>query len=169
MQSMYELLQGTRVLEVTTYWPDAVGQYLGDLGADVIKVEEPRTGAQTRALGGRSGLVYQMIQWNRGKRSLALDLKRAEGRELFLRLARDADFVVDGLRAGALDGFGVGYGAVSAVNPAIVYVSCTGFGQTGPYRRLGAHGPGFDAWSSFLPPVFDEDGQPHEPHIASIT
>ena len=149
---MYNFLQGTKAIEITNYWPDAVGQYLTDFGAEVIKVEEPRDGGLSRLLGGRGGLTIEDIQWNRGKKSVGIDLKAEEGSKLFLQLVQGADFVIDGLRGGALESFGVGYDRIKEVNPGIVFVMINGWGETGPYRRLASHGGGFDSFAAAIAP-----------------
>lgn len=160
---MYQLLNGTKVLEFSNYWPDATGQYLADLGAEVIRVEPPQEGSLTRLMPWHAGVQLDFMHWNRGKKSLALDLKSPQGRELFLELVKQVDFVIEGLRAGALESFGIDYQVASKINPAIVYISISGWGQTGPYRRLPTHGMGFDAFSGFRPPVYREDGLPEMP------
>ena len=125
-------LRGVRVLDLTRLVPGPVcTQHLADLGADVIKVED--TGAGDYAPPALRALV------NRNKRGLQLDLKQPEGAEALLRLARDADVLVEGFRPGAMARLGLGYDAVAAVNPRIVYCSLTGYGQDGPYRDRPGH------------------------------
>ena len=160
---MYDLLQGIRVLEVALLAPDALGMHLADLGAEVIKVEEPPLGDYVRVVGGVSigGQSLLHLRWNRGKKSLGLSLKTEEGGRLFLDLAASAHVVVDGLRAGTMEGFGLGYEAVREVNPAIVYCSLNGAGQSGAYRDLATHGLAFDAYAGLNPPLFRDDGTPY--------
>ena len=125
-------LRGVRVLDLTRLVPGPVcTQHLADLGADVIKVED--TGA-----GDYAPLVLRALV-NRNKRGLQLDLKRPEGAEAFLQLARGADVVVEGFRPGAMARLGLSYDQVAAVNPRIVYCSITGYGQSGPYRDRPGH------------------------------
>lgn len=135
-------LQGIRVLDLTTVvlGPFAT-QLLGDYGAEIIKVESLE-GDLMRANGvsRHPGMSSIFLAMNRNKRSLALDLKQAEGRKLFLELAAQADVVVHNMRISAIDRLGVGYEAVRAVNPRVVYCAATGFGQNGPHR----HKPCFD-------------------------
>src|SRR5438132_1002942 len=133
---MYDLLQGIRALEVAVLAPDRLGVLLADLGAEVIKIELPPHGDHVRLLGGpfkaNGGPSLSHLRWNRGKKSIGLNLKSKEGRDLFLRLAEHSQVVVDGLRYGAMEGYELGYKAVATVNPAIVYCSINGMGQTGP-------------------------------------
>ena len=125
-------LRGVRVLDLTRLVPGPVcTQHLADLGADVVKLED--TGA-----GDYSPPALRAIV-NRNKRGLQLDLKQPEGADAFLRLARDADVVVEGFRPGAMERLGLGYAALAAVNPRIVYCSITGYGQSGPYRDRPGH------------------------------
>lgn len=125
-------LRGVRVLDLTRLLPGPVcTQHLADLGADVIKVED--TGAGDYAPPTLRALV------NRNKRGLQIDLKQPDGAEAFLRLACDADVVVEGFRPGAMARLGLGYAEVAAANPRIVYCSLTGYGQDGPYRDRPGH------------------------------
>ncbi|QEZ44822.1 CaiB/BaiF CoA transferase family protein [Cupriavidus oxalaticus] len=107
---------------------------LRQLGADVIKVELPGSGDSIRQLGPAA-----YAQFNRGKQSIALDLKTDAGRVAFLELARNADAVVEGFRPGVMKRLGLDYAALAAVNPAIVLCSVSGFGQTGPYASHAGH------------------------------
>lgn len=129
-------LQGIRVLDLTTVvlGPFAT-QLLGDYGAEVIKVESTE-GDLMRANGvsRHPGMSSIFLAMNRNKRSLALDLKQEEGRRLFLELAAQVDVVVHNMRVAAIDRLGLGYEAVRAVNPQVVYCAATGFGQDGPHR-----------------------------------
>jgi formyl-CoA transferase/CoA:oxalate CoA-transferase len=113
---------------------------LGDFGADVIKIETPGTGDITRVWGPpfyqRESAYY--VNLNRNKRSVEIDLKHPQGRELFFRLVERSDVVLENLRVGVVDKLGIGYQAARARNPAIVYCSISGFGQDGPYRDRAA-------------------------------
>lgn len=128
-------LHGIRVLDLTSYLmgPFAT-QILGDMGADVIKIE-PHEGDLVRMIGpARSpGMGGMFMQCNRNKRSLVLDLKQPAGRDAVLKLAERADILVHNVRPQAMARLGLSYEAVSAVNPAIVYIGAVGFGQDGPY------------------------------------
>ena len=128
-------LHGFRVVDLTMMIAGPMAtMVLADQGADVIKVEPPGRGDQTRAAGNKSGgLSSSFLNNNRNKRSIAIDLKRPEGRDALLRIAAGADLFVQNFRPGVVDRLGIGEAAVRAVAPKIVYVSISGFGETGPY------------------------------------
>ena len=156
-------LQALRVLDVCQVMAGPFCcMLLGDLGADVIKVEPPEGDQARRAMGfklkGDDSLGF--LNMNRNKRSITLDLKSEAGRKAFLRLAETADVIVENYRPGAMKKLGVDYEAVRAVNPAIIYASISGFGQTGPW----AERPGFDliaqAASGIISVTGDPDGPP---------
>ena len=137
------LLAGIRVVEVAMFAPDAVGMHLADLGAEVIKVEQPGIGDPARLLGKPyRGQSPATRRWNRGKRSITLDLMTPEGVGVFRDLVAASDAVVEGMRAGALARRGVGYDALLAINPRLVFASVSGWGTDGPYANLGSHGLG---------------------------
>ncbi|WP_321960542.1 CoA transferase [Paraburkholderia sp. J7] len=148
--SGYNFLEGVRVVEVAQLGPSSLGGYLADMGADVIKVEgrdgDPVRYSGTPAIGAPDGPGLLHLRWNRGKRSLGLNLKSEEGAALFRKLVAKADIVIEGMRAGVLDRLGLGFEALRAVNPRIVFCSISGLGSTGPYSTLGSHGPSFDAF-----------------------
>src|SRR3954466_9239120 len=123
-------LDGLRVIEVAILAPNQVGMHLADLGADVIKVEMPGRGDYTHSVGlvRAGGLSFLHLRWNRGKRSLALDLRTPAGAEGFLALVRGAEVVLEGMRAGALAKRGLGYERLREVNPALVFCATSGFG-----------------------------------------
>jgi crotonobetainyl-CoA:carnitine CoA-transferase CaiB-like acyl-CoA transferase len=147
------LLDGVRVVEVAMFAPDATGMHLADLGAEVIKVEQPGLGDPARLLGvPYHGEGTATRRWNRGKTSIMLDLRTSEGREVFLDLVRRADVVVEGMRPGALARRGLGYDELVAINPRLVFATVSGWGQDGPYRDLGSHGLAFDAFAGLAPP-----------------
>ena len=135
-------LHGIRILDLTTVvlGPYAT-QILGDYGAEVIKVEG-LDGDLMRANGvsRNTGMSSIFLSINRNKRSVALDLKKPEGRRLFLELAAGVDVVVHNMRVAAIERLGLGYDAVYAVNPRVVYCAATGFGQDGPHHAK----PSFD-------------------------
>jgi crotonobetainyl-CoA:carnitine CoA-transferase CaiB-like acyl-CoA transferase len=115
-------------------------QQLGDLGADVIKIE-PLHGEVTRWMvpPQKAGLSGFYTQLNRNKRSLALDLKNPEGIAIIKKLAESADILVENFRGGVSDRLGIGYDDLKAINPRLIYVAISGFGPTGPYSGPGRH------------------------------
>jgi len=129
------MLDGVRVLDLSRV---IAGPYcatlMADLGADVVKVERPGRGDDLRAWRG-SGMSASFAAINRNKRGMAVDLQHPEGSKLVFELARRADVVVENFLPGVAERLGLGYAAVSAVNPSVVYVSVTGFGQDGPHAR----------------------------------
>jgi crotonobetainyl-CoA:carnitine CoA-transferase CaiB-like acyl-CoA transferase len=131
------VLEGIRVLDLSRV---IAGPYctrlLGDLGADVVKVERPGRGDDLRDLGrARGGMTAAFAAVNRNKRGIALDLQHPDGARLAFELARRADVVVENFVPGVADRLGLGYAAVRAANPGVVYASVSGFGQTGPLAR----------------------------------
>ncbi|MCG8590349.1 MAG: CoA transferase [Proteobacteria bacterium] len=127
------------------------GQSLGDLGADVIKIETPR-GEFSRLMGPmRGGLSGFFAQFNRNKRSLVLDLKQEAAQQLARRLAATADVVVENFRPGVAERLGIGYDALAAVNERLVYVSVSGFGPDGPYRDHPAYDPVIQGMTALMP------------------
>ena len=142
-------LDGYRVIDLTTMvsGPFAT-MMLGDQGADVIKVEAPGRGDHVRTGGDRAGgLAANFVNNNRNKRSIAVDLKHPRGRDAVLRLAAGADVFTQNFRPGVAERLGVGEAAVRAVRPEIVYVSISGFGETGPYAAKRAYDPVIQAAS----------------------
>jgi len=134
-------LEGIRVLDLSRLLPGPfLTMVLADLGADVVKVEDPKVGDYLRifppAKGGISG---RYLAINRGKRSLALDLKDPAGKAAFLRLVAGADVVVESFRPGVLDKLGLGYDVLAGHNPRIVVCSISGYGATGPYVHRAGH------------------------------
>jgi len=138
-------LAGIHILDLTRLLPGPMCTlYLADLGADVIKIEDIGAGDYGRTLGrSRHTSAGGMSAWyraiNRNKRSLAVDLRNAKGREAFLALARNADVIVEGFRPGVVKALGVDYAAIRAINPRIVYCALSGYGQTGPRASQAGH------------------------------
>jgi crotonobetainyl-CoA:carnitine CoA-transferase CaiB-like acyl-CoA transferase len=148
-------LAGVRVLEATTMWAGPLcGCVFADFGADVIKVEVPG-GEVVRRLppmlaGTDPPVGFMQATVNRNKRSLTLDLRKPEGRAVFLKLAERADVLVENFRPGVMDRYGLGYADVRAVRPSIVYVSISGFGQWGPDADRAGYDPLAQAASGWL-------------------
>jgi crotonobetainyl-CoA:carnitine CoA-transferase CaiB-like acyl-CoA transferase len=157
-------LDGIRVLDLTQVMSGPFcTMILADLGADVIKVESPDKGDQTRKSWGYSVIgddSRAFLSLNRNKRSVSLNLKSEEDLQTFLALVRTADVVIENFRPGVAARLGVDYPAVRAINPRIVYASISGFGQTGPYAQY----PGYDliaqAMTGVMSVMGDEGGTP---------
>jgi len=136
-----DALRGIRVLDLSRLLPGPfLTMVLADMGADVVKIEDPRVGDYLRAFPpAKGGVSGRFLAVNRGKRSLALDLKAAAARDAFLKMVEQADVVVETFRPGVMDKLGVGYAALAARNPKIVVCSISGYGQTGPYAHRAGH------------------------------
>ncbi|HEY4371361.1 MAG TPA: CaiB/BaiF CoA-transferase family protein, partial [Burkholderiales bacterium] len=138
-------LSGIRVLDLSRLLPGPMCTlHLADLGADVIKIEDTGAGDYAREMGevkgeGAGAMSDFFTVVNRNKRAISLDLKKPEGLAAFLRLAKTAHVVVESFRPGVMDKLGVGYEAIKAINPRIVFCAISGYGQTGPYRELAGH------------------------------
>ena len=160
-------LAGIRILDLTRLLPGPVATlHLADLGADVIKIEDPQVGDYARTLGtgqGEDSAYFRMV--NRNKRGLRLDLKLAPGVEVFMRLARDADVVVESFRPGVVDKLGIGYAAVAAINPKITYCSISGYGQDGPYRDLAGHDINYLGYAGVLEQIGSAGDDPAIPNF----
>jgi crotonobetainyl-CoA:carnitine CoA-transferase CaiB-like acyl-CoA transferase len=153
-------LDGLHVLDVTQVM---AGPYcamvLADLGADVIKIEPP-AGDSTRVMPGAVGLDSPSFNAvNRGKRGVVLNLKTAEGRGVFLRLARATDIVIENYRPGVMAALGLGYAALAAENQRLIYASISGYGQTGPQSGKG----GFDLVAQGVSGIMSVTGEPGGP------
>ncbi len=136
-------LRGIRIIDLSSMmsgpWATDI---LGDQGADVIKVEVPGKGDHVRSLPNRSGGMSAMfVNVNRSKRSMTLDLKSAVGVEVLKRLVGTADVVVQNFRPGVVERLGVGYDDLAAVNPRLVYLSMSGFGERGPQASHRVYDP----------------------------
>jgi crotonobetainyl-CoA:carnitine CoA-transferase CaiB-like acyl-CoA transferase len=160
-------LQGVRVLDLSRLLPGPyLTMILADLGADVVKVEDPRVGDYLRAFPpAKGGMSGRFLAINRGKRSLALDLKAPAGRDALLRIAEKADVIVESFRPGVLDKLGVGYAALAARNPKIVVCSISGYGQTGPYVDRAGHDLNYIALAGVLAMGGARDGAPAMPGV----
>ena len=162
-QSKQMPLSGYTILDLSVMTAGPVGtMMLGDLGADVIKVEEPGRGDLARDLGNQfvHGESVQFMSQNRNKRSLRLDLKSAEGKAVFLRMAETADVIVENFRPGTVDRLGIGYEAVRAINPKIIYASASAFGQSGPYAAWPANDPIVQAVAGLMDMTGEAGGLP---------
>jgi len=162
-------LAGLRVIESALLGPGAITTHLADLGAEVIKVESPAGDyirEMTWPIVEGVSLLHQHV--HRGKQSLVLDLSKPEAVEVYRDLVRGADVVVEAMRPGSLERRGLGYEQLRAINAKIVFCNISGYGMTGPYRDLPAHGIAFDTWAGIITPAVDEDGFTYIPEHASI-
>jgi crotonobetainyl-CoA:carnitine CoA-transferase CaiB-like acyl-CoA transferase len=162
-------LAGFRVIESSLLGPAAITTHLADLGAQVIKVESP-SGDYIREMTWPiiDGVSLLHLHINRGKKSLTLDLKTDQGVEVYKDLVRGADAVIEAMRPGSLARRGLGYEELRAINPRIVFCNISGYGMTGPYQSLPAHGIAFDTWAGIVNPAYDEEGYCYIPEHASI-
>src|SRR5580693_5815891 len=159
-------LEGLRVIDLSLFLPGPhLTMMMADHGAEVIKVESP-DGEPNREFGPKEGghSVY-FRNTHRGKKSLCLNLKRPAAREALLRLAASADVFVEAFRPGVVERLGVGYAAVAARNPRIVYCSIAAFGQSGPYRDLPAHDLATEALAGIVSVNLGSDGEPVLPPV----
>jgi len=162
-------LAGLRVIESSLLGPGAITTHLADLGAEVIKVESP-AGDYIREMTWPivEGVSLLHLHVSRGKKSVTLDLRSAEGVEVYRDLVRGADVVVEAMRPGSLGRRGLGYEDLRAINPKIVFCNISGYGMTGPYQSLPAHGIAFDTWAGVVGVAKDEEGFTYIPEHASI-
>ncbi len=134
-------LEGIKILDLSRYLPGPLcTQFLADYGAEVLKVEDPKGGDLGRSLvpliGNTSSRFYSV---NRNKKSITLDLKSPEGKEIFLKLAKEYDIVLDQFRPGVMDKMGLGYESLKKLNPRLIYCALTGYGLTGPMCEAAGH------------------------------
>jgi crotonobetainyl-CoA:carnitine CoA-transferase CaiB-like acyl-CoA transferase len=152
-------LAGVRVLDLSSIVSGPMcAQILGDFGADVVKVESP-IGDTARYLGseGPPALSGLFAQFNRNKRSIAIDLKQEAGRDAFLKLAEDVDIVVENYRAGVADRLGIGFEAASKNNAGLIWVAISGFGPDGPYKDQPAYDMVIQGMSGFAKMLGDDE------------
>ncbi|MEJ5300122.1 MAG: CaiB/BaiF CoA-transferase family protein [Thermodesulforhabdaceae bacterium] len=171
MESRRKALEGIRVLDLSRV---LAGPYctmmLGDLGADVIKVERPGEGDETREWGppDAAGESAYYLCVNRNKRDITVDLKTPEGREIIKKLAARSDILVENYKVGTLARLGLGYEDIRKINPGIIYCSITGFGQYGPYKDR----PGYDfiiqGMGGIMSITGDPDGPPMKVGVAIV-
>ena len=155
-------LAGVKVLDLTQIMAGPMcTMLLADMGANVIKVERPGAGDDTRRMGSRltGDISGGFLALNRNKRSIALDLRAEDGKAVFRRMAETADVVAENFRPGVMDRLGLGYRALSEINPRLIYASISGFGGTGPYRSRG----GFDLVAQGMSGLMSITGFPGGP------
>jgi crotonobetainyl-CoA:carnitine CoA-transferase CaiB-like acyl-CoA transferase len=169
---MKQALQGLRVLDLSRV---LAGPYctmlLGDYGADVLKVEQPGTGDETRRWGPPftpSGESAYFLCVNRNKRSIAVDVKRPEGRAIIQELAAQSDILVENFKVGGLAALGLGYEQLRASNPGLIYCAITGYGQTGPYRDRPGYDTVIQAQGGVMSITGPVDGEPSKVGVAIV-
>lgn len=169
---MAQALKGIRVLDLSTAPPGAVcTMILGDLGAQVLKIETPRRPGEAPRYGfsaispsgeeNRKRAAHYAA--NRNKRSMALNLKSREGQEIFYRLCRRYDVLIEGFKPGTVKRLGIDYATIRKINPAIIYCSISGYGQTGPYRDLMGHDLNYISLGGVLSLIGERGGRPVAP------
>lgn len=160
-------LRGLKVLDLSRLLP---GPYcslmLGDLGADILKIEDPNLGDYMRSweprVHGESALFLMV---NRNKKSMKLNLKTGLGKEVFLRLVGEHDVVLEGFRPGVMERLGLGYETLSKKNPGLIYCAITGYGQTGPYRDRAGHDLNYLSVAGVLGTIGPKGGAPVIPGV----
>jgi crotonobetainyl-CoA:carnitine CoA-transferase CaiB-like acyl-CoA transferase len=169
------LLSGVRVVESSMLGPAEMGGLLADLGADVIKVEPPQgdygrqmTWPIIKSSTGEGENSLLSLHINRGKRSIALDLRKPEGVEIYLELVKDADVVIEAMRPGALARRGLSYERLRELNPRLVFCTISGYGATGPYKDMPSHGIAYDTWAGQVPVARNEQGYTYLPEHTSV-
>jgi len=164
-------LEGIRVLDLTRVLAGPYcTMFLGDLGAEVVKVEQPEVGDDTRGWGPpfAGGESAYFLCVNRNKQSVTVDLKSAEGVELLHRLAREADVLVENFRPGTMERLGLGDKELRAENPNLIYASLSGFGSDGPMRDWPCYDLIIQAWGGLMSITGAPDGEPTKVGVAMI-
>ena len=155
-------LDGIKVLDLTRV---LAGPYatmlLGDLGAEVIKIEQPGTGDESRNFGPfKNGFSLYFMSVNRGKRSITLNLKTERGQSIFKELLAHTDIVVENFRPGTMKKLGLDYDTLKTEHPSLIYAACSGFGQTGPYAQQGAYDMIIQGMGGIISITGEPDGPP---------
>lgn len=151
-------LENVKVLDLTRVLAGPyTGMILADFGADVIKIESPGKGDDSRAFGpfvGKESTYFMSL--NRGKRSITMNLKSPEAQEVFKTMVKEADVVLENYRPGTMEKFGLGYDELKKINPKIIYSACSGFGHSGPYMK----DPAYDVIVQGMGGIMSITGQP---------
>jgi formyl-CoA transferase/CoA:oxalate CoA-transferase len=164
-------LAGIKVLDISRVLTGPFAtMLLGDLGAEVIKVEMPRTGDETRAWGPPyiAGESAYFLSINRNKKSITVNLKHPQGREIIHKLAKDADVMVENFLPGTVERLGVDYETIQKINPRVIYCSISGYGQDGPYRDYPAYDLLMQGEGGFMSITGEKDGDPVRIGVAII-
>ena len=160
-------LEGIRIVDLTRLYPGPFGtQLLGDLGAEVIKIEDKNSPDYIRFFPPtftKEGVGYMSV--NRNKKSFCFDMKSERGKNLFFKLVEQSDVVVEQFRPGVIDAMGFGYNKACRVNPKIIYCSITGFGQTGPYAQIPGHDLNYMGLAGITDLIGKKGGDPDVPGI----
>jgi crotonobetainyl-CoA:carnitine CoA-transferase CaiB-like acyl-CoA transferase len=175
---MAQALAGIRILDLTRVLAGPLAtQTLADLGAEVIKVERPGTGDDTRAWGppflkDRDGKETRdstyFLSCNRGKRSVTIDIARAEGQDLIRQMAQHCDVLAENFKAGDLARYGLDFASLRKINPRLVYCSITGYGQSGPYSQRPGYDPIAQAVGGLMSVTGERDGRPQRVGVAVV-
>ena len=155
-------LDGMKVLDLTRV---LAGPYatmlLGDLGAEVIKIEQPGTGDESRNFGPfKNGFSLYFMSVNRGKQSVTLNLKTERGQAIFKQLLKQTDILVENFRPGTMQKLGLDYDTLKGEHPSLIYAACSGFGQTGPYAQQGAYDMIIQGMGGIISITGEPDGPP---------
>ena len=163
---MGQPLSGIRILDLSRLLPGAyASQMMADFGADVIKVEEPGTGDYGRFMPphGPGGMSLYFVAINRNKRSITINLKTEQGREIFQRMVRQADVVLESFRPGVMERLGLSYEQLKELHPGIIYCAISGYGQDGPYRLRAGHDLNYAGYAGLLHYNRSSYGEPAMP------
>jgi crotonobetainyl-CoA:carnitine CoA-transferase CaiB-like acyl-CoA transferase len=164
-------LRGVRVLDLTRVLAGPYcTQTLGDLGAEIIKIEEPSRGDDIRAMqvSERHGVSSYFLGLNRNKKSVAVNIKTPEGRGIILDLVRKSDVVVENFRAGVMERNGLGYATIAEINPALVYCAISGYGRDGPDKDRPGYDPVVQGESGLMSLTGEADGAPMRTGVSLI-
>lgn len=171
----FGFLEGVRILDLSLMYPGPFcSMHLGDLGADVIKIEPLKTGdmcRQLRASDGRyePGMSLAFMSANRNKRSLCLSIKKPKGREILKKLVSTADVLIEGFKPGLMDSLELGYEHLAAVNKQLIYCHISGYGDAGPSAKKMGHDGNFIAESGILHATGTKNGTPAIPGILAAS
>jgi formyl-CoA transferase len=161
-------LEGLKILDTSQLFAGAMpATMMGDFGAEVIKVEHPKNGDGLRTMGSlKDGIPLSWKFHSRNKKCITLNLGSPEGSEILKRLVKDTDILIEGFRPGTMERWGLGYDVLKEVNPGLVMVRISGFGQTGPYKNRPGFGTLAEAMSGFAHITGQPDGPPTLPPLA---
>lgn len=162
-------LDGLKIIDLSQVWAGPIGSMLlGDLGAEIIKIEPPKTGEQARAWTPPNcqGESPHFLAANRNKKSVTINLKTEKGKEIFFRLAREADVLLENFRPGVMRKLGLHYEVLRSINPRLIYCSISGFGQNGPASNDSAFDVIIQGMGGAMSVTGEEGGKPLKPGIA---